>query len=154
MADTAAQPGVVPEPLRNYNFMVTVRLGTGASPMFFTEVTGIGVRVAPISYREAGSNQVVRSFTGQVTYPPVTLRYGLSPDRQLWDWLMSAASGQPHRSEVEIAVLDATGTREATAFVLHRAWPSEWIGAPLRSLGGEIASDTLVLTYEGVERRG
>ena len=151
MSDTSPnQPGVVPEPLRAYNFMVTI---AGHARMYFTEVSGLGVRVEPILYREGGLRSVVRSFAGQVSYPPVTLRFGVSMDADLFGWLMSAVEGRTVRNEVEISLLDNTGNVEAVGWVLNRAWPMEWHGAPLRALDADLAIDTLVLAHEGITRR-
>ena len=149
-APSSRQPGVVAEPLRAYNFMLAIA-GQGRS--YFTEVSGLGVRVANIAYREGGRLSVVRALPGQVSYSPVVLRYGLSEDHDLWDWLMSAANGQPIRNSVEISVLDNTGAQESVAWELARAWPTEWLGAPLRSMTSELAIDTLVLAHEGITRR-
>ena len=75
------------DPYSAYNFLVEIDgLAAGA----FTEVTGLGVKVEPIQYREGGDRQSVRQLPGQTEYSPVTLRYGLTQSHELWDWLMAA----------------------------------------------------------------
>jgi phage tail-like protein len=142
-------PGVV-DPYRNYNF----KLEAGAAEAHFTECSGMGIKVDAIEYREAGNNQVVRKLPGQVHYSEVTLRYGLTDSKQLWDWLMASANGRVDRRNVSIVMLAADGT-DATPGLhwnLNQAWPSEWRGAKLDALGREAAIETLTLVYETLER--
>ena len=102
MADVAAQsaqPGTWVDPYRAYNFKLLVNNVTNGH---FTEVTGLGVQVERISYREAGNNSIVRAIPGRVSYPPVVLRYGLTNSAELWDWLMSAVEGRVSRRNVSV----------------------------------------------------
>src|SRR5690242_13127246 len=87
----AAQPGNWVDPFRAYNFKLLINNVTEGH---FTEVTGLGVKVERISYREAGNNSIVRAIPGRVQYPAVTLRFGLTNSADLWDWLMTAVEGK------------------------------------------------------------
>ena len=102
-ATPAAQPGNWVDPLRSYNFKLLINNVTEGH---FTEVTGLGVQVERISYREAGNNAVVRAIPGRVTYASVTLRYGLTSSHELWDWLMTAVEGRVSRRNVSVVMLD------------------------------------------------
>lgn len=143
-------PGMV-DPYRNYNF----RLDVGAAEAHFTECSGMGIKVDTIEYREAGNNQVVRKLPGQVHYGEVTLRYGLTDSKQLWDWLMASAQGKVQRRNVSIIMLGADGGDLAPGLQwnLNQAWPAEWRGAHLDALGREAAIETLTLVYETLERK-
>jgi phage tail-like protein len=152
MADVTAQPtapGTLADPYRAYNFKLLINNVTSGH---FTEVGGLGVRVERISYREAGNNAVVRAIPGRVTYPPVTLRFGLTSSTELWDWLMTAVNGQVHRRNASIVLLDPAGSTEVLRWNLLSAWPQEWYGAPLDAMSRELAIETLVLAHEGLER--
>jgi len=145
----AAQPGNWVDPLRSYNFKLLIN---GVTEGHFTEVTGLGVQVERISYREAGNNAVVRAIPGRVTYASVTLRYGLTSSHELWDWLMTAVEGRVSRRNVSIVMLDSSGTTEVLRWNLINAWPQEWYGAPLDAMSRELAIETLVLAHEGLHR--
>ncbi|TQS43381.1 phage tail protein [Cryptosporangium phraense] len=147
--DVAAQPGTWVDPYRAYHFKLVLN---GVDNGHFTEVSGLGVRVERIAYREAGANSVVRAIPGRVTYSPVVLRYGLTSSGELWDWLMTAVTGRVNRRNVSIAVLDPTGADEVLRWNLLNAWPQEWLGAPLDAMTQELAVETLVLAHEGLER--
>jgi len=145
----ANQPGNLTDPHRSFNFKLLINNVTEGH---FTEVTGLGVRVERISYREAGNSAAVRAIPGRVTYPSVKLRYGLTSSSDLWDWLMTAVGGKVERRNVSIVMLDPAGTSEVLRWNLLNAWPEEWYGAPLDAMSHALAIETLVLAHEGMQR--
>jgi phage tail-like protein len=146
-----AQPGTWVDPYRAYNFKLLINNVTNGH---FTEVSGLGVQVERISYREAGNNSIVRAIPGRVTYPPVVLRYGLTSEADLWDWLLTAVNGVVNRRNVSIVMLDSAGSTEVLRWNLINAWPQEWLGAPLDAMSRELAIESLVLAHEGLSREG
>jgi phage tail-like protein len=148
-ASTGAQPGNVVDPFRAYSFKLLIN---GVTEGHFTEVTGLGVKVERISYREAGNSSIVRAIPGRVTYSAVTLRYGLTASHDLWDWLDLAVQGKVSRRNVTVAMLDPSGVKEVVRWNLSQAWPEEWYGAPLDAMSRELAIETLVLAHEGLGR--
>jgi phage tail-like protein len=143
-----AAPGVFVDPYLNYNYKVIV---PGLAEAHFTECTGLAARVTPITYKEGGTTQPHR-IPGPVDYAEVTLRYGLTNSRQLWDWFQTAVTGKVQRQNVSIVVLDADGFTPRVQWDLIRAWPTEWRGAPLDALAAEIAIETLSLVFEDLRR--
>ena len=140
------------DPYRNYNFTVEI---SGAAAGNFVECSGLGVRVEPISYREAGNQQIVRHIPGRVDDDGGVAhveRFGLTSSRELWDWLMATAAGRVERRNVSIAMLNSEGNQETMRWNLINAWPSEWQGAPLDALGNEIAIESLSLVFDSLER--
>jgi phage tail-like protein len=137
------------DPYRAYNFKLIIQ---GVTEGHFTQCTGLGVKVEAIKYREGGNNQVVRRIPGRVEYDDVTLRYGLTDSRDLWDWLMTAVNGEVERKNVSIAMLGPEGSEEVLRWDLINAWPSEWRGAPLDALSHEMAIESLVLVFDRLER--
>jgi phage tail-like protein len=148
-ATPAAQPGNWVDPFRAYNFKLLINNVTEGH---FTEVSGLGVQIERISYREAGNNAIVRAIPGRVTYSSVTLRYGLTASAELWNWLMTAVQGQINRRNVSVVMLDSAGATEVMRWNLINAWPQEWLGAPLDAMSRELAIESLVLAHEGLQR--
>lgn len=148
-AAPAAQPGNLVDPMRSYNFKLLVN---GITEGHFTEVTGMGVQVERIAYREGGNNAQVRAIPGRVTYAAVTLRFGLTASHELWEWLMAAVEGKVSRRHVSIVMLDPSGVTEVLRWNLINAWPQEWYGAPLNAMSQELAIESLVLAHEGLHR--
>lgn len=137
------------DPYRSYNFKLDIN---GISEGHFTECSGLNVKVETISYREAGANQLVRKIPGPVDYAAVTLRYGVTNSRELWDWLMTAVEGSVERKNVSIVLLDSSGSSEVMRWNLQDAWPSEWQGAALNATDRAIAIDSLTLVFDRLER--
>lgn len=137
------------DPYRSYNFKLEIG---GISEGHFTECSGLSVKVQSIEYREAGNNQVVQHIPGPTNYDPVTLKYGLTKSRELWDWVMKAASGDVQRKNVSIMLLDSQGGSEVMRWNLLNAWPSEWKGATLSASEKAVAIESLTLVFDRLER--
>jgi phage tail-like protein len=150
MADAAtAKTGAAIDPYRAYNFKLEIQ---GVTEGHFTECSGFGVKVHAIAYREGGNSQVTRRLPGPVEYADVTLKYGLTSSRDLWDWFMTAVHGQVERRNVSIVLMDTDGLTEVARWNLIDAWASEWRGAPLDAIGREAAIETVTLVYESLAR--
>jgi phage tail-like protein len=137
------------DPYRAYNFKLEIQ---GLSEGHFTECSGLGIKVQAIKYREGGTNQVVHRLPGRVEYGDITLRYGLTSSRQLWDWFVSAIRGKVERKNVSVVLMDSDGATEVLRWNLVAAWPSEWRGAMLDALSQEAAIESLTLVFETLER--
>jgi phage tail-like protein len=133
---------------RNYNFILDI----GEGPVgYFTEVTGLSVDIEAIDYREGGAGPAVRKLAGRAKYGDITLKWGMSNSRDLWDWMMTAASGSVERRHISI-ILTSPGGAEQTRWNLTNAWPSGWRGAELDAMGNDAALESLTLVCEGMER--
>jgi phage tail-like protein len=144
-----AQTGTWVDPYRAYNFKLEIQ---GVTEGHFTECSGLGVRVRSIPYREGGTSQVVHQLPGRVEYSEVTLRYGLTSSRLLWDWLMSTVKGKVERRNVSIVMMAEDGTTPVMQWNLINAWVTEWRGAPLDALAQEAAIETISLVFESIDR--
>jgi phage tail-like protein len=145
----ATQTGARVDPYRAYNFKLEIQ---GVTEAHFTECSGMGVKVHAIRYREGGTSQVVHRLPGQVEYDDITLRYGLTQSRELWDWFMSAVKGQVERKNVSIVLVNDDGVTEVMRWNLIDAWPTYWRGALLDALSNEAAIESLTFVYETLER--
>jgi phage tail-like protein len=146
---TGAQPGVAVDPFRAYNFKLIIQ---GITEAQFTACSGVGAKVPVLRYRTGGEHQVVHVLPGPVEYADVTLSYGMTRSRALFDWMLSVVKGDVQRKNVSILLLDSTGTNTVIRWNLIRAWPSEWLAAPLDALQPEIAIARLTLVYESLEQ--
>jgi phage tail-like protein len=142
-------PGSRVDPYLAYDFKLDIN---GVTEGHFTECVGIGIDIDTIAYREAGPGQVVRQLPGQVTYQPVTLRYGLTNAGTLWQWLLTAVDGKVERKNVSIIQLAPDNTTEVLRWNLEEAWPSTWRAPQLNALARETAIESLTLVYENLSR--
>ncbi|MBO0810471.1 MAG: phage tail protein [Microlunatus sp.] len=144
-AKSGAQPGNRQDPVRAYNFRLAIQ---GVVQGHFTRVDGLGVKITPILYREAGLNSAVRAIPGRVEYGPLTLSYGLSTSTELINWLYAAVGGKVDRRNVSLSMLDDASVTEVRRWDLLQAWPCQWAGALLDSMGQELAIESLSLAYD------
>ncbi len=133
---------------RNYNFVLKIQ---GQDIAYFTEVSGLSVDVETIEHHEGGAI-APRKLPGQVTYGDVTLKWGLTKNRELTDWLNSVVQGNVEPRDIHIVLRKPNGIDEATRWILHSAWPCSWRGANLSAKDNDVAIETMVLTHEGLER--
>jgi|SRR6267142_528247 len=150
-AKNGAQKGTAArsDPYRAYNFTLELN---GKAEGYFTSCSGLGIRVTPIRYRAGGDARTVHFLAGPVEYGEITLKYGLSDSRALWDWLMSAVGGAPQRKDISLIMQGADGMGERLRWNLFDSWPCEWRGAPLDAGGRELAIESLTIVSERVER--
>ncbi len=147
MPETAA----IVDPFRAYNWRLEIG---GATQAYFTACSGLGVTVDVIKYREAGNLQIVRALPGQVNYEPITLYYGLTPSRDMFDWLMASVEGRTDRRNCSIIVLDSQGNEDQTAprWNLENAWVAAWRGAQLNAMSLEVAIESITLVFDRLTR--
>lgn len=145
----AGQTGTWTDPYRAYNFKLEI---AGVAEGHFAECSGLEVKVHAIPYREGGNTQVVHRVPGPVEYGDITLRYGLTSSREMWDWFFAGVSGKVDRRHVSIVMVDNDGRTEVMRWNLVDAWITGWRGAPLNALEKEVAIETMTLVYESLER--
>ena len=132
------QPGNLVDPYSNYRFRIEIN---GIEQGHFAECHGLAARVRPIRYREGGHQGAVRVLPGQVEYAEVTLRYGLTDSRELFDWFQAGVEGRVERQNVTLVVLSHDHSTDAVRYDLESAWACEWRGSPLDGVGNEVAID-------------
>ncbi len=148
-AQAAAAGGAYVDAYRGYNFKLEIQ---GVTEGHFTECSPLEVNVMPIAYREAGNSQVVHHVPGRVEYGAITLRYGLTSSRELWEWFMTGVKGKVQRKNISIVLLDNDGTTEVMRWNLVNAWASQWRGTMLNAMSREVAIESLTLVFEMLDR--
>ena len=139
----------ITDPYRAYNFKLMIE---GVTEGHFTECSGLGITIDAVKYREAGNRQIVRRIPSQVDYEPVTLRYGLTQGRELWDWFLTGVQGAVERKNVSIVMLDSSGTEEVLRWDFVNAWLAQWKGPELNAMSHEVAIESLTLVFESMQR--
>jgi phage tail-like protein len=149
MPEAAAAAGTYVDPYRAFNFKLEIG---GITEGHFTEVSGLAARVSPISYREAGNSQVVHYVPGRVEYSEITLRYGVTQNKDLFLWFKTAVTGHVQRKNLSIVLFDADGTTEVMRWNIVQAWPIEWRGSLLDARSQDVAIESLTLVCESLDR--
>lgn len=136
------------DPYKNFRFLVEI---DGIVQAGFSETSGFGSNVEVIEYREGGDATTVRKLPGKVSYPDITLKWGVTDSRELYDWHRVAINGQIERKNGSIILMDDTG-QEKVRWNFFNAWPSKWDGPDFNAKGNDVAIDTLTISCERVER--
>jgi phage tail-like protein len=136
------------DPYRNFNFLVEIK---GITQAGFTDCSGFGASADPIEYREGGDNTTNRKLPGPTKYPNITLKWGLTDSRELYDWFRDVTRGKIDRRDGSIILNDLDGT-EKMRWNFYEAWPTKWDGADFSAKGTDVAIETLELAHERIER--
>lgn len=137
------------DPYRNFNFLVEI---DGITQAGFSDVSGFGASTDPIEYREGGEpNNTVRKLPGVTKWNNITLKWGLTDSRELFDWYQDIANGKIERKNGSIIVLDLEGN-EKVRWNFYEGWPTKWDGPDYTAKGNDVAIETLELAVERVER--
>jgi phage tail-like protein len=136
------------DPYRNFNFLLEI---DGITQAGFADCTGFGASTDPIEYREGGENKTVRKLPGLTKFNNVTLKWGLTDSRELYDWYRDIVNGKIQRKNGSIVCLDTEGA-EKVRWNFFSAWPTKWDAPDFSAKANDIAIDSLDLAVEGLER--
>ena len=140
-----------PDPFRGYRFRVQIK---GITRAGFREVSGLDAATDVVDYRNGDDPTYLRKLAGLQKFSPITLKRGITDDRELWEWRMKVIEGDMKGARVDgqILLLDDAGN-EAAEWTFRFGWPSKWTGPAFNATSNDVAIDTFELAHEGVERR-
>jgi len=138
------------DPYLNFRFRVEI---DGIQQAGFMECTGLGSQVEVVEYREGGIGAVVHKLPGKVSYPDITLKWGITDSKELYQWHLDVIHGQLQRKNGVVVLLDAAGN-EKLRWSFFNAWPCKWVGPTFNAKGNDVAIEELVLTCERQEQLG
>jgi phage tail-like protein len=136
------------DPYKNYRFLVEI---DGLVQAGFAECSGFGSEVQVIEYREGGDPTNARKLPGMAKYPDITLKWGVTDSRELYDWHLSALNGELQRKNGSVVILDDKG-QEKLRWNFFGAWPSKYTAPSFNAKGNDIAIDTLTVSCERMQR--
>jgi phage tail-like protein len=136
------------DPYKNFRFLVEI---DGIVQAGFSECSGFGSNIEVVEYREGGNDPTVMKLPAKVSYPDITLKWGVTDSRELYDWHLAALKGQIQRKNGSVILLDDTGT-EKLRWNFFNAWPSKFHGPDFNAKGNDVAIDTLTVSCERLEQ--
>lgn len=136
------------DPYKNYRFLVEI---DGIVQAGFSECSGFGSEVQVVEYREGGDSATARKVPGMTKYTDISLKWGITDSRELYDWHLTAVNGQLERKNGSVVILDDIG-QEKVRWNFFGAWPSKYTGPSFNAKGNDIAIDTLTVTCERMQR--
>jgi phage tail-like protein len=138
------------DPFGNYNFLIEIK---GIVRAAFHEASGFDSTIDVIEHREGGDNITTRKLPGMVKYSNISLKWGMSDDRDLYDWHRQWVTGDPAatRRSGSVILVDRQG-QEKIRWNFKDAWPAKWVGPTFNAEGNDVAIESLELAHEGLTR--
>lgn len=136
------------DPFSSYNFKLEIE---GITVAGFSEVTGLNSEQNVVEYREGDEGITPRKLPGLTKFGNITLKRGISPDMQIYNWRKTVTDGDITRKNVSI-VLHNEKHDEVLRWNLINAWPSKYTGPDLKANANEVAIEAIELAHEGLER--
>jgi phage tail-like protein len=137
------------DPYGTYNFLVEI---DGISRAAFQECSGFDSTIDVIEHREGGDNTTPRKLPGLTKYSNLVLKWGMTSDRELYEWHRQAVLGNVQRKSGSIVLYDNSQSIEVGRWNFYDAWPTKYDGPDLNAEGTDVAIETLELAHEGIER--
>lgn len=135
------------DPFVNFNFLVESGNILTAG---FSEVTGMNAEIQAAEYRQGNYIQNnTHKLPGLAKYGNVTLKRGVSIDKDFFDWFMSGVNGDIQRINLSILLLDEQ-RQEKVRYNLSNAWPVKFVGPDLKAADNAIAIQSLEIAHEGL----
>lgn len=136
------------DPFASFNFKLEIE---GITVAGFSEVTGLNSESNVIDYREGDEGITPRKLPGLNKFGNLTLKRGISVDKQLYDWRKTVVEGDMARKNVSV-VLRNEKRDEVVRWNLINAWPSKYMAPDLKANANEIAIESVEITHEGLVR--
>jgi len=138
------------DPYRNSRFRLEIQ---GIVQAGFSECTGFDATTDAVDYREGTDRPVLRKLSGLTKYGNITLKWGLTDAKEIWEWRKQVIDGKMKeaRRNGSIVICDEEGN-EKVRWNFVDGWPSKYDPADLNAKGNDVAIETLEITHEGLER--
>jgi phage tail-like protein len=138
------------DPFVSFNFLVEI---DGIASAAFQEVGGVDTTIDVIEHREGGDSLTTRKYPGQVKYSNITLKRGITEERDLYTWHRQWVDGDPAapRKNGSIVLIDRQGGEKAR-WNFFNGWPCKWTGPAFNAESSDIAIETLEIAHEGLVR--
>ncbi len=136
------------DPYKNFRFLVEL---DGIVQAGFSDCSGFGSNVEVVEYREGGDAATVRKLPGKTSYPDITLKWGITDSRELYDWHRTAVDGAVERKNGSIILQDDLG-QEKIRWNFFSAWASKYDAPDFTAKGNDVAIDALTISCERLER--
>jgi phage tail-like protein len=135
------------DPFSVLNFRLEIE---GMKATAFSECTGLSSNVEIIEYRSGGEIGPSRKLPGIRKFANLTLKRGITKDRELWDWYKTVLDGAVKRRNGSIVLMDEAGN-EVLRWNFRQGWPCKIEGPTLKASSSEVAIESIEIAHEGLE---
>lgn len=115
----------------------------------FSECSGISGEVKVEQYEQGGETATTRKLPGRASFGNVTLKRGVTQDKQVLKWFLDVARGEVKRDEVTIIAFDREA-QPVQRWTLHRAFPVKYSAPSMQASGNQVDVESVEFAHEGV----
>ena len=140
-------------PFIAYNFSVEITKegdSTNVCNAAFAECDGLEMTMEVKTIREGGNNSKQIRLTGALGYGQLTLKRGMTPNFDLWEWVSATLQNPSLRANAEVVILAPDTKTERARFMLSRCLPVKLKAPALNAKDGMVAIEELQLAYESL----
>jgi phage tail-like protein len=134
------------DPYRAFNFRVEIE---GVTVAGFSVCTGLEAEVSVVEYR-TGAEVGTRKLPGLRKFGDITLKRGITCDRELWNWFQTVLDGKVERRTVSIVLMNE-GREEVCRWMIREAWPRKWEGPAFNASSDDVAIESIEIAHEGID---
>lgn len=134
------------DPFAQYNFVIEI---DDVQVAGFTEVGGLSTETDVIEYREGTDRNRMRKLVGISKFGNITLKKGMTLNRDLWEWRKTTLDGQSDRRNGAIVLRDEAGV-DQLRWEFYEGWVSKYEGPAMNSTANEAAIETIEIVSEEV----
>lgn len=136
------------DPFRGYNFIVEIDETDVAG---FSEAGGLTFNVDSVDYREGADLPLhVRKLTGLRKFSNITLKRGLTDNKELWDWYKAVLNGQTQRRDGAIVLRDEDHNAVAR-WNFENGFICKWEGQNFNATANDVFIESIEICVERVE---
>ena len=140
------------DPISAHQFALEI---DGLVEATFREASGFGSEHDIIEQKEQGSkgNTVIRKIPGTLRWQNISLKRGMTSNKELWDWRQKVIEGKIEDARVNGSIVgyDEDG-EEKIRYNFRRGWPNKWESTGMNASGNEPVVESIEITHEGLER--
>lgn len=147
MADKREDPLVV------YKFGLEIE---GKLAGYFSSVSGIGSETQVIVEKAVNHNTgeaIEIKVPGRTTWTDVTLKIGVTSNRQIWNWRKEVVAGNVNKARTNCSIIAySQDNKEVARWNFANAWPSKVTGPNMDAGSTDFMVEELTIVHEGMER--
>lgn len=140
-------------PFTSFNFRVEIA-GKNGQPLCnaeFSDCDGLETTMEVKTLREGGRNNAQIRLAGPQSFGTVTLKRGMTPTFDLWDWFNDTLSDPALRADAQVVMLAADHETVQVTFKLSRCLPIKLKAPSLNAKDGIIAIEEFQMVYDTME---
>ena len=132
------------DPYRNFNFIVEI---DGIASSGFLMVDGLESITDVLDYREGNEIATPRKLPGIHKTSNITLKRGVTNNRDMWEWRKSVLDGSTQRRNGSVVILNES-RQEVLRVNFQNAWPCRWKISGLDALDSQVLMEEIELVVE------